>query len=39
MSVLDLGTLPDRTPAKLTIASTPDLAADLELYTRRYRYR
>lgn len=39
MTALKLGRLPDRTPIKLAIAISPDLAADLDLYARLYRER
>jgi hypothetical protein len=37
MADLKLGKLPDRTPVKLSIIITPDLAADLGAYAAAYR--
>ena len=36
MADLKLPKLPDRTPVKLTVTVTPDLAADLALYAEAY---
>lgn len=37
MADLRLSKLPDRTPVKITITVTPDLAADLAFYAELYR--
>lgn len=37
MTDLKLAKLPDRTPVKLSITVSPDLAADLALYAELYR--
>lgn len=38
MADLKLAKLPDRTPVKLAITISPDLAADLAFYAELYRY-